>query len=518
MEYLSFVADAISQGWGAVAGFRQFGLILLGGLVGVVAGSTPGISSGMALAILLPITFPMSSTDALVFLATVYIAVTYGGSLTAIILNTPGAPENSATAFDGYPMTQRGEAGRALGVAITSSFAGGLLAYIFMLVGMPMAARFAAILGPPELFLITILGVMMLGAMGQGSPLKLLLSGFLGLLIGTIGIVPTGEWRATFDLIYLAEGVPIVPAMIGLFVFSELLDLIRRPYVTEAERVGGSLGSVFQGVRDAIGHFGVLLRSTGIGIVVGLIPGAGATLAAFTSYGIARQRSKNGESFGTGNPEGIVAAESANNACSGGSLITMLAFGIPGSVATAVLLGALTMHGVQVGPRLLTDPSLLGLTYGLIIAVILAQPVILLNAALVGAGLMRSLAVPTRVLIPILAALSMIGSFGVRNASFDIYLMVAFGVLGFVMKKTGYSVAAVTLGLVLAPIADNELVRTVQLYGDNWYEAFVRRPVSIVILGLFLLSAFATVRKALTERRTNLGTTQADTSRSTYGD
>ncbi|MCG8355289.1 MAG: tripartite tricarboxylate transporter permease [Kiloniellales bacterium] len=475
--------DHLQAGIEAAIGLEPLLLMLAGTVLGIAVGATPGLSSGMAVAVLLPLTFTMAPVNGMIFLTSIYVSVTYGGAITAILLNTPGAPENTATAFDGYPLTRQGRAGEALGTAIMASAVGGIASYLVMLVAIGGVAAIALRFGPAELFLIAIAGVAVLGAVGGGSPVKIFASGAFGLLIGTIGVVPTGEWRATFGNPYLAEGVQVVPVLIGMFVVSELMLLAGRAYVVDEALEGRrSLRPILSAFRKPLGHPVTLARSSALGMGIGLIPAAGATLAAFASYGLARRAAERPETFGKGNPEGIVAAESANNACSGGALMTTLVLGVPGSVTTAVLLGALTMQGLQAGPQLVYEQ--IPLVYGLIVAAIVSQVFMVAAAAVAGYGLSGALAVPTRILIPVLMVFAILGAFALRNAEFDVYLMLACGAFGYLLKRQGYSPAAVVMGVILAPIADNELIRMFQLYGADWYFAFFQRPIAATILAI----------------------------------
>jgi putative tricarboxylic transport membrane protein len=464
-------------------------MMLLGTLIGTVVGIIPGLSSGMAVALLLPLTFTMAPLHGIVFLISIYVSVGYGGALTAILLNTPGSPENTVTTLDGFALTRQGRAAEALGVSISASVYGGLLSYLVMLASIGVIASVALEFGPIELFLIAIAGVAVLGAVGSGSVAKTTASGAFGLLAGTIGIVPTGEWRATLDSPFLADGVPIVPVLIGMFVFSELMLMADRRYVIDsAITVQRSMRDIVRGFRLARRVVPTFLRSSALGMVVGLIPAAGGTVASFSAYSLARRLSKRGHEYGKGSIEGVVASESANNACSGGAIMTTLVLGVPGSVTTGVILGALTMHGLQPGPSFVAQQQ--ALVYGIVAAAIVSQAMMVAAAVLGAYGLSGTLSVPTRHLVPILMLFSVIGAFASRNAAFDVYLMLGCGALGFLMKRTGYSPAAAVMGLILAPIADNELIRTLQLYGDEWYWAVLSRPLALAIL-LALALAFA---------------------------
>jgi putative tricarboxylic transport membrane protein len=469
--------------------FQALLMMVLGTLIGTFAGIIPGLSSGMSVALFLPLTFTMTPLHGIIFLISIYVSVGYGGALTAILLNTPGSPQNAVTTLDGFELTKQGRAAEALGVSISSSVYGGLLSYFAMLASIGVVATVALKFGPAEMFLIAIAGVTVLGAVGSNSVAKTMASGLFGLVAGSIGIVPTGEWRATFGQPYLAEGLPIIPVLIGMFVFSELMLMTFREYVIDSTiTVKRSLRDIFGGFRLPRSVVPAFFRSTGLGIVIGLLPAAGGTAASFASYSLARKTSKTPEEFGKGSVEGVVASESANNACSGGDIMTTLVLGVPGSATTGILLGALTMHGLQAGPNFVAQQPTL--VYGIIAAAIISQVFMVLAAVFAAYSLSGTLSVPTRVLVPILMLFAVIGAYASRNASFDVYLMLTCGALGFLMKRTGYSPAAAVMGVILSPIADSELIRMFQLYGDDWYKAFFNRPLAASILAA-MVATFA---------------------------
>lgn len=485
---------AMQQGFVSALGLQAILVMVLGTAIGTVVGIIPGLSSGMAVALLLPLTFTMSPFHGVVFLISIYVSVGYGGALTAILLNTPGSPENTVTTLDGFALTKQGRAAEALGLSISASVYGGLLSYLVMLVSISVVASVALKFGPVELFLIAIAGVAVLGAVGSGSVAKTTASGAFGLLAGTVGIVPTGEWRATFNEPFLADGVPIVPVLIGMFVMSELMLMAYRDYVINSTiAVTRSMRDIFRSFRLPARVVPTFLRSSAVGMVIGLIPAAGGTVASFSAYSLSRKFSRRSDEYGKGSIEGVVAAESANNACSGGAIMTTLVLGVPGSVTTGVILGALTMHGLQPGPSFVAQQP--ELVYGVVAAAIVSQ-VIMVAAAVFGAyALSGTLSVPTKYLVPVLVLFSVVGAYASRNAAFDVHLMLICGAFGFLMKKTGYSPAAAVMGLILAPIADNEFIRILQLYGDEWYWAFVFRPMAatilVVLLSTFVWSGFA---------------------------
>ena len=446
-------------------------MMLLGTLIGTFAGIIPGLSSGMSVALFLPLTFTMSPLHGIIFLISIYVSVGYGGALTAILLNTPGSPQNAVTTLDGFELTKQGRAAEALGVSISSSVYGGLLSYFAMLASIGFVATVALKFGPVEMFLIAIAGVTVLGAVGSASVAKTMASGVFGLLIGTIGIVPTGEWRATFNEPYLADGLPIIPVLIGMFVFSELMLMAFREYVID-----------FDHHREAQ-PAGYLRRisPSGLGAAVAVSldhprhhrrPAAGRRRhGGFVRrlFVVAQDCRSSSEEYGKGSVEGVVASESANNACSGGDIMTTLVLGVPGSATTGILLGALTMHGLQAGPNFVAQQQTSSTASSLLRSFRRSSwwPPRCSRAY----SLSGTLSVPTRILVPILMLFSVVGAYASRNAAFDVYLMLVFGALGFLMKRTGYSPAAVVMGVILSSIADNELIRMFQLYGDDWYLA-----------------------------------------------
>lgn len=461
--------------------------IVAGTFLGIVVGAIPGFTSSMATGILLPVTFALNPIQAMIFLVSVYIATIYGGSITAILLNTPGAPESSASTFDGYKMTLKGMGCEALGVSFMSSAFGGLISYITMIFAMVPIAWFAIKIGSSELFLLAIMGVSVLATLSTENAAKTLLAGFIGLLIGTIGITPTGEWRATFGSMYIAEGVQVVPAIIGFFAFSEVLTMVDKKFIVNSDvKTKPDVRKIIKGMGMALKYPVCLIKSAVMGMVIGAIPAAGGTVAAFTSYGEAKRASKNGDKFGTGEPEGLVAPESANNACTGGALMTTLALGVPGSSTCAILLSALMIQGLRPGPQLVREQ--MPLVYIIITAAIISQVIMLFMSVMAGYGLTNLLNIPTKVLAPVLAIFCVAGSFAVRNALFDVWIMFGFGLFGLMMKRHDFSLPAIVLGIVLGSIADNELIRTYMLFGKSFYTAFVTRPISLVLLVIVIFS------------------------------
>ncbi len=483
-EIINYCSNALS----VISSYDVWMWIILGTAIGIVVGAIPGFTSSMATGILLPVTFALNKVNAMVFLISVYIATIYGGSITAILINTPGAPESSATTFDGYKMTLKGNGCEALGIAFASSCFGGIFSYIFMLFAMVPIARLAIKIGPTEMFLIAMMGVSILAVLSSSANVpKTLLSGFIGLLIGTIGITPTGEWRATFGSIWIADGIQTVPAIIGFFAMSELFGMVGKEFIVNRNvQTKTSIRRILRGMKMAFQYPRTMLTSAVTGMIIGAIPAAGGTVAAFTAYGMAKKSSKHGDEFGTGHPEGIVAPESSNNACTGGALMTTLALGVPGSSTCAILLGALSIQGLIPGPTLVRDQ--MDLVYVLIVAAILSQIVMLVMAIGAGYSLTNLLDIPTKILAPSIMVFCVAGSFACRNQMFDVFLMFVFGLVGYLMKQFDYSLSGMVLGIVLGGIADNQLIRAKQLFGDELLQAFFTRPVSLILVIVVLFS------------------------------
>lgn len=466
---------------------NSFLWIVAGTFMGIIVGAIPGFTSSMAMGILLPVTFGLNPIQAMIFLISIYIATIYGGSITAILLNTPGAPESSASTFDGYQMTIKGCGCEALGVSFMSSALGGIFSYTVMIFAMVPIAWFAIKMGPSELFLLAIMGVSILATLSVDNAEKTLLSGFIGLLIGTIGITPTGEWRATFGSMYIAEGIQVVPSIIGFFAFSEVLSMVGKEFIVNSDvKTKPEIKKILRGMGMSLKYPLTLVKSSVIGMIIGAIPAAGGTVAAFTSYGEAKRSSRNRSNFGNGEPEGVVAPEAANNACTGGALMTTLALGVPGSSSCAILLSALMIQGLRPGPQLVRDQ--MPLVYIIIVVAILSQAIMLLMSVLAGYGLTNLLNIPTKILSPVITVFCITGSFAVRNTMFDVWVMVIFGLFGLLMKKYDFSLPGIVLGIVLGSIADSELIRTSMLFGDSFCTAFFTRPISLVLLIVIVFS------------------------------
>lgn len=481
----------------------NFLLIILGLFLGVVLGAIPGLTGSLGIALMLPVTFTMDPLPAFVFLIAIYTGGLFGGAITAVLINTPGSPAAVATTLDGYPLTQKGHSGRALGLAVGSSATGGLIGAIVLLIIIQPLATVALKFGPTEMFIVAVFGLTIISSIQEGGFIKSMFAGLFGVLIGTIGMTDTGAMRGTFGNVYLLDGIPMIPALIGLFAVSELIFLADKQFV--AKKPSGEQRysmQLIKGIKEIFKYPVNIIRSSAIGVFVGALPAAGSTIASLLSYNEARRFSKKKNEFGKGNPEGIVAAESANNASEGGALATMLVLGIPGSASTAMLLGAIIMQGWVPGPRLFIDQSTV--LYGVIFSMIIGLLFLMLVGGIVSLGAGRVINIPTRILIPIIMVFALIGAFATRNILFDSFLVFIFGILGWYLRRNNYPVIAVVLGLILGPIADQELLKSVQLFGAETLTAFFTRPLSLVLIIVTVVGVFVPMLLERLKKKSNV--------------
>ncbi|MGH6948110.1 MAG: tripartite tricarboxylate transporter permease [Kiloniellales bacterium] len=451
-------------------------VICAGVAIGVVVGALPGLSSPMAVALLLPFTISMPPISAIAMMAALYCAGTYGGSITAILINAPGAPPAVATVLDGYPMAKRGEAGRALGLATFASVFGGIFSLFVFLFATPLLAEVALSFRPPEYFALAIFALSMLASISGKSSLRNLISGGFGVLLGTVGIhLTTGVERFTFGLYGLTEGINFVPVLIGLFAFAELLNQSQTLDV-HYERIRAGVMKL-PSRADMKRVFGTMVRSSGIGTFIGILPAEGSTVAAIVGYNEAKRWSKNKHEFGTGCPEGIVGPEAANNAATGGAMVPTLALGIPGSGTTALILAGLIIHGLRPGPYLIREtPEIIYAIFG---AMFIAN-LVFLGLGLIGAKVFSQITlIPRTLLWPAVFTFSMIGAYASASSIFDVWVMVLSGVVGFFMLRHGFGAAPLVMGLILGPLVEVSFSQSMIIY-DNNFLAFFESPVVVL--------------------------------------
>lgn len=456
--------------------------------VGILIGALPGLSAAMGVALLIPITFGMPKDTALITLVGVYCGAIFGGSITAILIRTPGTPAAAATAIDGYELTKQGKAGKALATATIASFIGGILSAISLYLFSPVLAKLALRFGPIEYFWLSIFGLTIIAGVSSKSMIKGLLSGALGLLLSTIGMDPMlGRPRFTFGQPALLSGVPFTAALIGLFSMSQVLILAEARIRKSGELVKVD-DKIMLSKEELKEILPTCLRSTVIGNIVGILPGAGASIAAFMGYNEAKRFSKKKELFGKGSIEAVAASEAANNAVTGGSLIPTLTLGIPGESVTAVMLGGLLIQGLQPGPDLFTTNA--HITYTLFAGFVIVN-IIMLIEGLYGCMLFAKISkVSDRILIPIIFALSVVGSYAINNSVQDVFVMFVFGIIGYFVVKFEMNPAAIVLALILGPIGETGLRRTLIMKHGNIGSLFTG-TITWVLIGLSLFSLFS---------------------------
>lgn len=455
-------------------------------LVGLFFGAVPGLSISVAMALFLPFTFYMDFLGALVFLTAIFTGGSFAGAIPAILINIPGAPTAVATTFDGYPMCRSGRHSEALGIALGASTLGTLVGYMVLLVLVEPLAYVVLRLGPTEMLLVAVWGLTLIAVLRGRHYLRGLIAGFGGLLLGTIGMSSRGDMRGTFDSFYLLDGIPVVPAILGLFAASELLALADKDYiVADATKRRVRLAPILQGLRASVAHPAILLRGSLIGVFVGALPGVGSSIANLISYAETKRRAPDGHLFGTGDPRGVIAAESANSSSEGGAMATLMALGIPGGGATAIMFSAFALHGITGGPRFINDQM------HLVYAVVLANFVQALLLLVVGVGFIflasAIVQVRIRLLIPTVLAVCTAGAYSLTGNMIGPVTLLAFGLLGIVLRRYDYPVAGVAVGLLLGSIADAELLRSYQIIGGD-LSYLLTRPMTLGLGALIVVS------------------------------
>jgi putative tricarboxylic transport membrane protein len=461
MEELSLLA----QGFAVAASPYNLMLMLVGIGLGVLIGVLPGLGGANGVAILLPITFTMDPTSAIIMLSCIYWGALFGGAITSILFNIPGEPWSVATTFDGYPMAQLGKAGNALTAAFTSSFVGALLAVLLITFMAPLVAKFALDFGPPQFFAVYLLTFCAFIGMSRGAALKTLASMFLGFALASVGLdTVTGQLRLTFGSTQLLKGFDFLIAVIGLFGISEILLTLEEGLAFRGRQASLNLKVVLETWRELPRYWLTSLRSAVVGCLMGIVPG-GATPASFMSYGVAKRFSRQSASFGKGNIEGVVAPETAAHAAGTSALLPMMALGVPGSPTAAVLLGGLLIWGLQPGPLLFVERP--DFVWGLIASMYLgniAGLIVVLTCVPWFAAILR---IPFAIIAPVILIVCAVGAYTVHNSMFDVYLMVVFGVVGYIFKKLHYPLAPLVLALVLGDRAEDAFRQSMLLSQGN---------------------------------------------------
>jgi putative tricarboxylic transport membrane protein len=482
------VWDLLVQGVGNVVSPQIFILVTIGVAVGIVFGAVPGLTAVMAIALSLPMTYGLGPAAGLSLLVALYVGATSGGLISAILLKIPGTPSSIATTFDGAPMMENGEGAKALGVGIVFSFIGTILSIIALMFIAPYLARAALAFGPHEYFSIAIFSLTLIATLSSGSMVKGIFSGVAGFAISTVGIAPVDATRRfTFGFVELNAGFSILTVLVGMFAIAEIIKVAETtnspnrivvPVIVKIKGFGFTLKEFFGQIPNAI-------RSSVIGITIGILPGIGAGTSNIISYIVAKNRSRTPEKFGKGTIEGVVASESANNAGIGGAMIPLLTLGIPGDAVTAILLGGLMIHGIQPGPMLFITQG--DLVYTIFAALILAAIMMLVLEFWGLRIFIRLLAVPKHILLPVIVLLCAVGAFGLASRIFDIWTILGFGILGYAFVKAGIPAAPFIIGFILGPMAETNFRRALQLSSGD-ATSFVTNPISGVFLGIAALS------------------------------
>lgn len=457
--------------------------LIVGSIVGLIIGALPGLGPVFGLSLLLSMTFSMSVSESLIFLAAVYASCVYGGSISAILMNTPGTPGSIATTFDGFAMTERGEGGRALGASTASSFIGGVAGVIALAILGPPLAEVSLLIGPSEFFMLALAGLSLVSVASKGDTIRGLIMGGFGLMLSFVGRdAITNTARFTFDILYLDDGITFVPMVIGAFALAQALVLANSEgCIAKANKVSG----VWQGVKETLAKPLSLIRGSLVGIVLGILPGVGINASNFIAYLFERSSAKDPETFGKGNIRGIIAPEVANNACTSSTLIPAFGLGIPGGSSAALFLAALMIHGATPGLSFFNSNELVFPV--VIIGMFFAQVVFLIFGLIASNYVVKVTQIPNAVLVPIIVLLSFIGAFAYRNQILDVLMMIVFGFIGYCLMKYKYPMASLILGLILGTIAETNFSRTLRLSKGS-FSIFVTRPISFTLLVIIVLS------------------------------
>jgi len=474
----------LAGGFAAAMSLGNFLACVVGVVIGTIIGVLPGIGPVGAMALLLPFSFGMDPGTGLIMLAGIYYGAMYGGSTTSILLNVPGEAVSIVTCLDGYQMAKKGRGGAALAVAAIGSWIAGTVGVVGLMLFAPMLGRAALAFGPPEYFSIALVGIILLSNMGGGSFAKSFLMVIIGMMISTIGIDPiSGINRFNFGLREMARGIELLPLAMGAFGLAEIFCVAVEPYST-ADAIKVRFRDLYPSKNEMRRSVWPIIRGSLIGFPMGLLPGPAAVISSLVSYKVEKSVSRHPEEFGKGAIEGVAGPESANNAASAGAMVPLLALGIPFNAATAMLLGGLMIHGISPGPLFITQHANL---FWLVIASMYIGNLMLLvlNLPLVGvfASLMK---VPAKILMPIITAIMMIGAYSVNNSVFDLWVLLFFGVLGYIMKRLDIQAAPLVIGLVLGAIFEQGLRQGLIMVDGNFLN-FFKRPISAVLLGISIL-------------------------------
>lgn len=476
--------ELLMQGFTTVLQPQVLGILIAGTIGGIIIGALPGLTATMGVALLTPLTFTLPPATGLVMLCGIYCGAIYGGSISAILIRTPGTPAAAATVIDGYALAQKGQAGKALGMSAFASFFGGIVSTSALTFIAPELAKLALSFSSPEYFAMAMLGLSIVSAISGDQVIKGLISACIGLLVGMVGMdMLNGVPRFTFGQVDMLNGVSFIPVLIGLFAVSEAFRTTEGLMKNQVHDF--SLSGVLPTLADIKRCFKTMVKGSIIGTMIGIIPATGGDVAAFISYGEAKRSSPNGDKFGTGELEGVAAPEAANNGVTGGALIPLLTLGIPGDAVTAIFLGALMLQGLRPGPLLFKDNA--DLVYSIFAGMFIANIIFLICGLFAIKYFAKVINIPKPILTPIIFILCVVGAYSINNSMFDLLVMMIFGVLGYLMQKYKFPVSPIVLALILGPMAESEFRRSLML-SQGSYDIFFTRPICLLILSLTVFS------------------------------
>jgi len=468
-----------------------FLLMIFGVVSGITIGALPGLTSTMAMAVLLPVTFGMEAKMSFALLLSVYCGAIYGGSITAILINTPGTPSAAATTFDGYALAQRGQAGKALATSTLSSSIGGVISVLLLITIAPILAKFTLRFAAPEFFALAVFGLSIIASISNKNIVKGLMAGFFGLIIASIGLDPISAIpRFTFGRTELLSGVAFIPLMVGLFALPQCF--VEMESMFKEKTILKGVHSKLINFKEFVSILPTIIKSALMGAFIGAVPGAGGDIAAFTAYNEAKRNAKKHENFGTGELRGIAAPEAANNASTGGAMIPLLSLAVPGDSNTAVLLGGLIIMGLQPGPLLFTQQSDI---VNSIFAIMLLANIFMGIIGLAGIRFfVKALSVPKQIIVPVVLTLSVVGSYSMNNSVFDVFVTIVFGIIGYLMLKADVIVSPIVLAVILGPMAETNYRRALIMF-DGDYSFLYNRPITVVFLSLAIFTIVSSLFK-----------------------
>jgi putative tricarboxylic transport membrane protein len=476
--------DIVIQSFFLILQWQNIVALIGGTLAGLIVGALPGLGPAAGMALTLPLALKWDPATALIFMGALYKCSNYGGSITAILVNTPGDASNAATVLDGYPMCENGRGSVALAISVTAAMVGGTIGMICLILFTPLLANFALRFGPAEYCLTALLALSVIASMVKGETLKGLISAGLGLMLSTVGFdVVSGHVRYTFEWAPLEDGIPVIQALVGLFAVTQALTLAES--AGSISRIGRLAGSFWEGFVFYFRHPWAIARSALVGLFIGVLPAVGQSTAGLLAWTEARRQSKHPETFGKGEPQGLLAAETATNACMPGDLVCTIALGVPGSVGAAIFLGIMIIFGIVPGPLAFTEKA--SIIYGLFAALVLTSFLMFLVGVTVARHFALVTLLPNQVIVPLILVVSLLGSFAVRNLMADVLISLAFGVLGYVMLRTGFTPVPLLLGLVLGDMVASNYHRALLITGGS-YSIFYASTIAKILILLTLLS------------------------------